>query len=232
MGAEIRKREREIADLDNKRTEKRQKLSEAQSEQKKLDDELDVRRTILKYLDLREEQLYDANRIIRAAESKIAELDALIRKLGTEIDDITSRIDGLKTGKAIEVPAELCHVFESLDIHVVYGMEWMKRNGYSEEQNLQLVAQHPFLPYALIMTAQELSKLQVADTNVYTSFPIPIITRESLATQCAGEESLQLGNTHFYMLFNENLLNEEKLRQMLWDLQRDLELCPSRFRGQ
>ena len=223
MGAEIRKQEREIADLENSRNEKRQRLSEAQAEQKKFDEELQTRRTILQYLDLREDQLYDVDRILCAAESKIAELDALIRKLGTEIDEISSRIDGLKTGKAIEIPAELRHAFEDLDIHLVYGMEWMKRNDYSEEQNLQMVAQHPFLPYALIMTAQELAKLQTADTNVYTSFPIPIITRESLAEKNEEGINLQLGSTHFYMLFNENLLNEEKLQQLLWELQRDLD---------
>ena len=58
----------------------------------------------------------------------------------------------------------------------------------------------------------------------YTSFPVPIIERENL-------ESIKLDRTqsfvkmqdiHFYILFNENLLDEEKMEIMIGQKQKDI----------
>ena len=37
-------------------------------------------------------------------------------------------------------------------------MEWLKKNEF-EKKNKEIVSQNPFLPYALILTRQELKKL-------------------------------------------------------------------------
>ena len=103
-------------------------------------------------------------------------------------------------------------------------MEWLKKNGFTEKKNKEIVSQNPFLPYALILTRQELKKLAERNGETYTSFPVPIIERENL-------ESIKLDRTqsfvkmqdiHFYILFNENLLDEEKMEIMIEQKQKDI----------
>ena len=113
-------------------------------------------------------------------------------------------------------------MLESLDIPVVYGMEWLKRNGHTEEDNLALVEKNPFLPYALLMSEKEFERLHGAEIPVYTSAPIPIVTRESLARGAVVTENAESG-VRFYMLFNRNLLNEERLEILISQKKRELE---------
>jgi hypothetical protein len=224
LSVRIRKQERTADDLETKSLEYRQRLSDAENTKKEFDAELEERRKIMQYLGLRDTSPFDRDRLLRAAENKLAELDASVRKLSGEADRISKEIRNLTTGQTVEISPELEDLFENLGIHVVYGMEWMKRNGQTESENLKLVKEHPFLPFALIMSEAELDRLEKAESRVYTSFPLPIVTRESLAEKNhpADGGPLVLGSTHFYMLFNHNLLNEEKLGQLLSEMQRDL----------
>lgn len=64
--------------------------------------------------------------------------------------------------------------------------EWIYR-----EENKEIVSQNPFLPYALILTRQELKKLAERNGETYTSFPVPIIERENL-------ESIKLDRTQSF----------------------------------
>ena len=63
--------------------------------------------------------------------------------------------------------------------------------------------------------------MEQASKSIFTSFPVPIMLRESLQT--AGTHKLTNGvlkgeNVHFWMLFNNNLLNEAKLQELLQKL--------------
>lgn len=63
----------------------------------------------------------------------------------------------------MELSEELLKMLKDLEINIVYGMEWLQKNQNSEECNRELVRQHPFLPYALIMTSEDIEKLQGAE---------------------------------------------------------------------
>ena len=100
---------------------------------------------------------------------------------------------------------------KNLDIHAVYGMEWLKKNGYSQKKNQELVRRNPFLPYALILTRQEMEKLGRNGKNICTSFPVPIVEREKLeeVQEKYADKIVRFPGISFYILFNENLLDEE-----------------------
>ena len=102
----------------------------------------------------------------------------------------------------MELSEELLKMLKDLGINVVYGMEWLQKNRNSEERNRELVRQHPFLPYALIMTSKDIEELQRAEKNIYTSFPVPIILRESLTdatTHIVADGLLRCGVICFLM---------------------------------
>ena len=200
-------------------------LRRAEEENARFDGELTYRRAVLRYLELKEDVLFDRDRILSAADSKISAIEAGVQRTLLDADRLREEIRGLTTGQMVELSPEVRELLDNLGIHTVYGFEWLKRNGNPEEKNLQLVAENPFLPYALIMSESELEKLQTAEANVYTSAPLPIITRESLSSgrAAAVTDAEALYGVHFYMLFNENLLNEERLNALLRQKNRELE---------
>lgn len=212
-----RSRERKLTDMREEQIRRRAR-QELQSRTRSLyEEELEVRRVILKYLDLDEKELFDREKILHASGRKLAEIANFRRNLEKEEDSLQKEYQRLTKGQVLELSQELEAELAGLGIHVVYGMEWLKKNGYPEKENQELVRSHPFLPYGLILSKQELEKLSRHTGNICTSFPIPIILREHLEKR-AGEDPgnvRRFGDVSFYVLFNENLLDEEKLRDLV-----------------
>lgn len=221
---EIHRTERAIEEKREKYFQKDSDIRQAEKEKKGYEQELEERKDILKYLELPEEKLFAREEILHKAKIKMQELSSRRRTLEKKEDALQKEYKLLVSGRVMELPDNLKEEFEKLDVPVVYGMEWLKKNGFTEKKNKEIVSQNPFLPYALILTRQELKKLAERNGETYTSFPVPIIERENL-------ESIKLDRTqsfvkmqdiHFYILFNENLLDEEKMEIMIEQKQKDI----------
>lgn len=220
----IHRTERAIEEKREKYFQKDSDIKQAKKEKKGYEQELEERKDILKYLELPEEKLFAREEILHKAKIKMQELSSRRRTLEKKEDALQKEYKLLVSGRVMELPDNLKEEFEKLDVPVVYGMEWLKKNGFTEKKNKEIVSQNPFLPYALILTRQELKKLAERNGETYTSFPVPIIERENL-------ESIKLDRTqsfvkmqdiHFYILFNENLLDEEKMEIMIEQKQKDI----------
>lgn len=220
----IHRTERALEEKREKYFQKDSDIKQAEKEKKEYEQELEERKDILKYLELPEEKLFAREEILHKAKIKMQELSSRRRTLEKKEDALQKEYKLLVSGRVMELPDNLKEEFEKLDVPVVYGMEWLKKNGFTEKKNKEIVSQNPFLPYALILTRQELKKLAERNGETYTSFPIPIIERENL-------ESIKLDRTqsfvkmqdiHFYILFNENLLDEEKMEIMIEQKQKDI----------
>lgn len=221
---EIHRTERAIEEKREKYFQKDSDIKQVEKEKKGYEQELEERKDILKYLELPEEKLFAREEILHKAKIKMQELSSRRRTLEKKEDALQKEYKLLVSGRVMELPDNLKEEFEKLDVPVVYGMEWLKKNGFTEKKNKEIVSQNPFLPYALILTRQELKKLAERNGETYTSFPVPIIERENL-------ESIKLDRTqsfvkmqdiHFYILFNENLLDEEKMEIMIEQKQKDI----------
>lgn len=220
----IHRTERALEEKREKYFQKDSDIKQAEKEKKEYEQELEERKDILKYLELPEEKLFAREEILHKAKIKMQELSSRRRTLEKKEDALQKEYKLLVSGRVMELPDNLKEEFEKLDVLVVYGMEWLKKNGFTEKKNKEIVSQNPFLPYALILTRQELKKLAERNGETYTSFPVPIIERENL-------ESIKLDRTqsfvkmqdiHFYILFNENLLDEEKMEIMIGQKQKDI----------
>ena len=221
---EIHRTERAIEEKREKYFQKDSDIKQAEKEKKGYEQELEERKDILKYLELPEEKLFAREEILHKAKIKMQELSSRRRTLEKKEDALQKEYKLLVSRRVMELPDNLKEEFEKLDVPVVYGMEWLKKNGFTEKKNKEIVSKNPFLPYALILTRQELKKLAERNGETYTSFPVPIIERENL-------ESIKLDRTqsfvkmqdiHFYILFNENLLDEEKMEIMIEQKQKDI----------
>lgn len=235
---EIHRTERAIEEKREKYFQKDSDIKQAEKEKKGYEQEIEERKDILKYLELPEEKLFAREEILHKAKIKMQELNSRRRTLEKKEDALQKEYKLLVSGRVMELPDNLKEEFEKLDVPVVYGMEWLKKNGFTEKKNKEIVSQNPFLPYALILTRQELKKLAERNGETYTSFPVPIIERENL-------ESIKLDRTqsfvkmqdiHFYILFNENLLDEEKMEIMIEqkqkniaDIQGTIQICKNEY---
>ena len=220
----IHRTERALEEKREKYFQKDSDIKQAEKEKKGYEQELEERKDILKYLELPEEKLFAREEILHKAKIKMQELSSRRRTLEKKEDALQKEYKLLVSGRVMELPDNLKEEFEKLDVPVVYGMEWLKKNGFTEKKNKEIVSKNPFLPYTLILTRQELKKLSEGNGETYTSFPIPIIERENI-------ESIKLDRTqsfvkmqdiHFYILFNENLLDEEKMEIMIGQKQKDI----------
>lgn len=223
-GEEIHRTERTIEEKREKYFQKDSEIKQIEKEKKGYERELEERKDILKYLELSEEKLFAREEILHKAQIKMQELDSRRRTLEKKEDILQKEYKLLVSGRVMELPDNLKEEFEKLDIPVVYGMEWLKKNGFTEKKNKEIVSKNPFLPYALILTRQELKKLSERNGEMYTSFPVPIIERENLESIKLDmtQSFVKMQGIHFYILFNENLLDEEKMKGMIEQKQKDI----------
>lgn len=184
--------------------------------------ELKERKVVMRYLDVEETAVFDTEKILAVSSRKLGEIERSRRGFEKEEETLQKEYIRLTQGKVLELPEEFEQMLEHLGLNYVYGMEWMKRNGYSAKENKEWVSRHPFLPYALLLSGQDMGQLMSYmknmedNTAVYTAFPIPIIVREELdkAAEEDDEGLVAFPGIQFYVAFNGNLLDEEKLAQM------------------
>ena len=221
----IRSQERGLEDKREALIHKKTEIQNQENIFQLYEKELETRRNILKYLDMEERHLLDRDRILETSARKLRELEELRRNLEKEEDSLEKEYLNLTSGKVLELPEELEEELDHLGIHTVYGMEWLKKNGYSQKKNQELVRRNPFLPYALILTRQEIEKLGKNGRNVCTSFPVPIVEREKIEElqEKYTDKIVSFPGISFYILFNENLLDEDKLQSMIWEKKQELE---------
>lgn len=215
---------RDIDDNQKEHIGKEHMLSVLEKEKDEYDRELSERQIIMRYFNLDFKEQWNMEKILGCADRKLAECEQARRILEKEEDVLQKEFVRLTQGKVLELPSELEELFDRLNINIVYGMDWLKKNGYSQKENEELVRRQPFLPYALILTKQDMKLLSEHDKEIYTSFPIPIISRERLEEVVSDRNSglLELAGISFFVWFNEKLLDEEALRLLVVEKERQI----------
>ncbi len=192
------------------------------------DKELDVRRNMLKYVELNEDKLFDRELIRNKLDEKLEEIDVSLSGLKTTAAKEKKEYEAISQGRIYELPDNMKTAMDTLGIAQIHGLNWLRKNGKSAEENIKLVRRNPFIPYALIMTDNEYASLKNMGSDIYSSLPVPIMLRKELEEGIfkVNDGTLELGKIRFYVRFNENLLDENKMQKILDDRQhaiKDLE---------
>lgn len=208
---------RDVQDLEKALWQEEESKKQVQKQIAIYDQELEERGAAIKYIDLAKDLVFEEEKIMEAFDHKLGQLSTERRELESELEKKEEDYQKLKTGKILEIPKALEDKLKSQDIHYVYGMDWLKHNYKSLEENEKLVASNPFIPYALIMPQKDLVKLQGEALDLYTSFPIPIIKKEDLEQQekRKGNKVYTLEKVSFIIAFNQKLLDEKGLEELL-----------------
>lgn len=197
------------------------------SRQEEFGQRISERKALLPYVNIPEEEIFDTTKIVDAFERRISEIRENQRLFVVAEDEKSKELDQLKSGKVMELPKEIEEKLQNLDLHYLYGTDWLKNNGKTQEENKQLVEANPFIPYAILLSQAEFERLSKTDLGIHTSFPIPIVKREDLES----EENLNRSKVYeyakvsFYVSFNQNLLDREGLSRLITKKTEELEEC-------
>lgn len=209
---------RKSSSLENEKSTLELKLSD-------MEKIISKRKDILKYIDTGEDYLFDGIYIASKLKNKIDLFEQSIEKISLKKNKKEQELKKITSGEMVELSDDIKDVFKKKDVHVGYGMQWLKKNNLTEGENLKIIKNNPLLPYSIILNKDDLAKLKEEKLDVFTSYPIPIALRESLEDVVGDmqNEILMLNNTAFLVSFNENLLDEQKLKDMIFKLESDIE---------
>lgn len=176
---------------------------------------------VIKYAGLKESDIDRTDIIINSLANKLQELEIDKKKLIMAQSGLEKQHEQLKEGKTIELPDNVRNYCMQNDIRYVYGMEWLNKNSRKLDDKARLVENNPFIPYSVIMEKTAFERMRNIDEKLYTSFPIPIIVKEDLekTTGTVNGNITTYGNVHFFIIFNNHLLDKAELDKMLEEIQ-------------
>ena len=176
---------------------------------------------VIRYAGLKESDIDRTDIIINSLANKLQELEIDKKKLIMAQSGLEKQHEQLKEGKTIELPDNVRNYCMQNDIRYVYGMEWLNKNSRKLDDKARLVENNPFIPYSVIMEKTAFERMRNIDEKLYTSFPIPIIIKEDLekTTGTVNGNITTYGNVHFFIMFNNHLLDKAELDKMLEEIQ-------------
>ena len=192
----------------------------------KLEEKCEHIKRIMRYCNLDENMLFEKEHIISALTSKLKILNQERDDLHREIDKNKHLKEMYESGKNIKLPEEFTKKLDDFDIPVLYGLMWLQKQPLTIEKKLTLIKKNPFLPFSIIMNSSRIELLKKESLDIFTSIPIPIIEQDKLELGMevvAANKLYSLQNINFYISFNENLLNEAALKNIIDDIKRKIE---------
>ena len=114
-----------------------------------LEEQRNTRLKIMKYIELPEDNLNRKEQILDRLEGKIRELDLIKNEWIGKKSDEEKEFVRLREGKTIELPAAFREYLEQNGIDIIYGMEWLTKNGRSrsEERRVGKECRSRWSPY-------------------------------------------------------------------------------------
>ncbi|MFT5874574.1 MAG: hypothetical protein ACI8WT_003544 [Clostridium sp.] len=221
---EVNVKEREKEDVSKEVSNITHELTTMKKERNMLLKEIENRKYIIKYINIDESKLFDKAYIINEFNTKIRILKEEENKLIIKLNKLQQEKKKLQTGRTLEISKVMEEKLRQRDITIIYGIDWLKKNNCSEKENIKFIEDNPFLPYSLIMEPEDLIKLQKDDLGIFTSYPIPIVKRESLTSKSSEKVNslCYLNDITFYVSFNNRLINEEELKKLTIEKQGEI----------
>lgn len=216
----IKKLEEEYSNNINNKSELETKLGIADSRlsiEKERDKEneemLTARRLIFNELEYNDD-VFDILRFDSFMQKYETTEETKINNAENEIGEKQNRIRELLAylKGEVSIPNELVSEMRDNGLDPQYALKWFQSRVNDRKKLGNIVRQNPYVPYALIMSSENIRKLNNIQTS-NTSFMVPVIKREDAEAVVSDNKTLDCtGNVWFYSNFNDKLLDEEKLR--------------------
>ncbi len=228
---ENKTRARDEKDAIVRRSKAETALGQVEEKLRKYEEQLDELRGMLRYIEFGEDRLFDREGIIGEFDRKLDIADAEVLRLSLELRKETEELKKLKSGTLSELSQEMEAEFLKRDIHIVHGMKWLRNNSHTQSENEKLVTNNPFIPYSLIMNADDIRRLESDNVESFTNYPVPIIRREELESCVTtdGGSLISLGKVKFLISFNSRLMDEDELAKLTESMEKGIAALEARI---
>lgn len=172
---------------------------------------------ILKAYQLTEDNLFDKAKILSLLHSDAEKYSKLIHDRDLENSVLNQQRKLYESGKVFELPEELKRALEENNIFIEYGYEWLRSFSDNKKEKQKLVKSNPFLPYSLIVSSEDLARIQNIAFEETLPNVIPIIEKEKLEdtlTVKQGKNIHSAGSMDFIINFDDRILNKNYLKDI------------------
>lgn len=221
VSAELPQKRKGLEDEKIKKMQLESQLKDSRKDLDAMEKSIEEIGKILLYSSIEEDRIFDKEYVLKQLTRKIESLKADRDTLAKELDSLEKEKRMYETGRNIKLSREVEERLGALNINIIFGLEWLRKQNLTQSKKEELVENNPFLPYSLIMSKSNLDKLKVEEAGVFTSFPLPIIEQERLEDNLevvVSNNIYTLGNINFFISFNEGILNEQELKRLIDDL--------------
>ena len=94
----------------------------------------------MQYLELDDTYLWNDGKIMEAADRKITECDRVRAELEKEHNLLEREWKKLTSGEILELPKDFQELLTRLELHPVYGMNWLEKNGVTVHETVGMFA--------------------------------------------------------------------------------------------
>ncbi|MGN0241350.1 MAG: hypothetical protein ACI4CS_06665, partial [Candidatus Weimeria sp.] len=196
-------------------------LSHSLEKKKRFDDQIEERKGIIRYFDIADQDILDTESILKAARKKLSANEDIRKSMEISLSVKKRELRQLTGEEPVELSDDFKKMLDDAGIYYVFGLKWLSSNNNSESQNRMLVEKFPFLPYSLIITKNDMKRLNEISEKKKTSIPVPFVIREDMnisredGSSEAEENLFTFDNVSFYVCFNHELLNKKRLEELV-----------------
>lgn len=205
--------------------DKRNQQTKHETQLKKLQEDYDKLKVIIKYCDIGEDKIFNRELILQQLDNIINRLNQEIDQSKKELDLVMLKKEMYQSGQNIDIPKEFIEKLEDLGLDVIYGFKWLKSQNIKFEEKLDIIKKNPFLPYSIIMDKLKIETLKNHDIDYFLSFPIPIVEFDSLKESkevVVSNKVYEISGMNFFISFNDKLLDEAIMKNLLNELDKKI----------
>ncbi|MDT3698470.1 MAG: hypothetical protein RO469_03490 [Thermincola sp.] len=172
---------------------------------------------IVESYQLSEDCLFDKEKLFISLSTDLEKYNKLINGRNLENSMLKKQMKLYEAGKAFELPEELKKIFDDESIYVEFGYEWLRSIPDNKNAKLKLVKSNPFLPYSLIVSQNDLKRIQELEFKGALSPVIPLLEREKLEQALAVKSRNNVhsvGELDFLIAFDDRILNKNYLKEI------------------
>lgn len=191
-------------------------LEEMEVNRNKRKEEVERRRIIMKYFDFPEEKIDDKNLLLGEIQKSISVTVKDQDSVKYEYRNLKNEMERLSSGKLVDIPEQIFAILDEKGISYVTGLDWLKRNKRSKEDNQALIKKNPLLPFSLIISKTQM-KLLESLPEFYLDYPVFFMEKEKMESVYGEKENgiVVFDGVACLCLFNHRLLETKQLEQLL-----------------
>jgi chromosome segregation ATPase len=127
---------------------------------------------------------------------------------------VAKELEFLQGDSNFQLPDALREEFDNLGIPVINGLDWLNKQGLSDEEKVKIYNENPMLVYSLMVTRKELELIKGISFKINSCSPVPLMLREDISEGGPWEligSVVESASGRFILFYDSSMLDERLL---------------------